>query len=189
MWSHDELMAIDEAGGLHIDEIPPELRALIPEEDLCAIAEDEMLDYSTVLYLAQAEVYELPQPGTREWVLTAIAANSGDFWITKLCRAMHGHRENIRSISWCGVCSEYANVRKRRRAAKLPPKPLPGFEEIGGAFQLHPPCSNHGLTWLRKLIYRLENKGQVERSREPRPDIRQARGWDYMSVLNHSERE
>lgn len=77
----------------------------------------------------------------------------------------------------------YANPRKRQRAAELPPETLPGFEATGGAFQIHPACSRRDLTWLRHLVYRLVRRGQVEKRREKRPDLRQARGWDWMSTL------
>jgi hypothetical protein len=186
MWTFAELANFEE--GLDIDDIPPTLRALIPEEDLDAMAEDGELDHGMALHLAYEEVFELPEPGSPEWVMAVIVANSGKFWIAKLCRAMHNHSETYQSILHCGLCTSFVNVRKRKRAANLPPRTLPGCEEIGGAFQLHRPCSNHELTWLRKLIYRFVDKELVEKVREFQPDLRQPRGYDLMSTLYLKEK-
>jgi hypothetical protein len=68
-------------------------------------------------------------------------------------------------------------------AANLQTEVLPGFKDIGGAYQLHTPCSPRHLTWLRHLIYRLVGQGQVVKVREKRPDLRQPRGWDWMACL------
>lgn len=164
------------------DLIPPEVRALISDVDLAGLAEGGELDDGLLLHLAEEALYAWPAPETAGWVQAAIAANPG-VWTARLCRARHGLAETFRSIAYCGQCAEYANPRKRRRAAKLPPKPLPGFEATGGAYQLHPPCSRRGLTWLRHTIYRLEARSQVVRRCEVRPDLRQARGWDTMTTL------
>jgi len=76
----------------------------------------------------------------------------------------------------------------RRRAANLQNEVLPGFEQIGGAYQLHTPCSPRHLTWLRHLAYRLVRQGQVVKVRKKRMDLRQARGWDWMSCLYPTEK-
>lgn len=68
-------------------------------------------------------------------------------------------------------------------------EPLPGFETIGCAYQLHSPCSRRDLTWLRHQIYRLVRRGRVEKRREKIPDLRQARGWDWGSRLYPVERK
>lgn len=187
MWSYEELMGKET---WTVDDIPPELRLLIDEHALaCIVDEGDELDHGLILHLAYEAVFERPEPETPEWVEAVIEANPG-LWVARLCRAMHGLPENFRSIAWCGQCSGgYANPRKRRRAANLPPQTLPGFESIGGAFQLHPPCSRRDLTWLRHLIYRLVQRGQVEKRREKRPDLRQARGWDWMSTLYPLDRK
>jgi hypothetical protein len=132
--------------------------------------------------MAYVAAFELPRPDTLSWIEAAIEASPG-VWISRLCRARHGLLETFRSIARCGQCLSYANPRKRRRAAALPSELLPGFETIGGAFQLHPPCSHQDLTWLRHQVYRLARLGRVEKRREKIPDLRQARGWDWGSRL------
>ena len=180
MWSYEELMGKET---WTVDDIPPELRLLIDEHALNCIADaGDELDHGLILHLAYEAVFELPKPETPEWVEAVIEANPG-LGMARLCRAMHGLPENFRSIAWCGQCQGYANPRKRRRAADLPPETLPGFEATGGAFQLHPPCSRRDLTGLRHLVYRLVQWGRVEKRCEKRPDLRQARGWDWMSTL------
>ncbi len=178
MWSYEELLAGET---WPLNDIPPELRLLLGDTTLAGLADEGALDRGLVLHLAYAACFELPQPGTPAWVEAAIAANPG-IWIARLCRGMHGRPESFRSIAWCGQCRSYGNNRKRQRAARLPPEPLPGFSDIGGAFQLHPPC-RRDLTWLRHLIYRLVRLGRVEKRREKIPDLRQARGWDWGSRL------
>ncbi len=185
MWSSNELAAIEHS--FTLDDIPPTIRALIPEEDLDAMTEHGELDRGMALHLAYEQVFELPEPETPGWVIAAVQANPGKFWIAQLCRAMHGLPENFKSITWCGLCQEYANPRKRERSNNLPRQTLPGLEETGGAFRLHPPCSKRGLTWLRKVVYRLVDRGWVKKIREFRPDMRQARGYDLMSVLYQEE--
>lgn len=180
IWSHETLT---ETERWSVDDIPPELRSLVGDHALACLADEEgALDYGSILHLAHEAVFELPEPETPAWVEAAIEANPG-IWIARLCRAMHGRPENFRSIARCGQCAGYANFRKRRRAANLPPEPLPGFESIGGAFQLQPPCSRRDLTWLRHLVYRLVRRGQIEKRREKCLDLRQPRGWDWMSTL------
>jgi hypothetical protein len=141
----------------------------------------EELDQGLLLHLTHEALYELPEPETTGWLLQAIAVNPG-IHTAHLCRAMHGQEETYRDIAYCGRCSEYSNPAKRRRAARLQKNLLPGFEQIGGAFQLHPPCSRRGLTWLRHRLYRLVAQGRLIKRREKRPDLHQPRGWDMMSV-------
>lgn len=180
MWTHEELLTRDT---WNVDDLPPEIKALINSLDLACMADDGELDRGLMLYLADEAVYEWPEPGTPEWVQAAIEANPG-IWIARLCRAMHSHEENLRSVAYCGQCGGgYANKRKRLRAANLQKAVLPGFEEIGGAFHLHHPCGRRDFTWLRRQVNRLVEGGLVIKRREKRPDMRQARNWDYMSCL------
>lgn len=186
MWTYEELMTKDT---WTVDDIPPELHLLIGEQDLACMVDDGRLDRSLILHVAYEVAFELPRPETPEWVEAAIAANPG-IWISRLCRAMHGRRENFRHVAWCGQCGGgYANPRRRRRAAALPPEPLPGFENIGAAFSLHIPCTRRDLTWLRHLVYRLVRRGRIEKRWEKILDLRQARGWDWGSRLYPVESE
>ncbi len=171
---------VEQAKSCH--DIPPEIRALVGDDLACLTEEDGELDYGLIHHLKYAALYEWPQPGTVDWLEAAIEANPG-IWMARLCRAMHGLSETFRHIAYCGQCADYANPRKRTRAAALPTAVLPGFEQIGAAYHLHPPCSRRGLTWLRHQIYRLVQRGQVDKCREKRPDMRQVRGWDWMSTL------
>lgn len=171
-----------------VEDIPPDLCLLVGEPDLAGLADAGELDYGLILHLAYAAAFELPQPETVAWIEGAIQANPG-IWISRLCRAKHGRPETFYSIARCGQCRSYSNGRKRRRAANLPPVPLPGFETTGGAFQLHSPCSRRDLTWLRHQIYRLVRRGRVEKRREKIPDQRQARGWDWGSRLYSLKRK
>jgi hypothetical protein len=112
------------------------------------------------------------------WVLACVEDEPG-IWTAALCRSLNGLPETEESVIWCGLCTEYANPRKRRRAAQCPPI-LPGFEEIGGAYQLHPPCGRIRLRLLRSLLSTLERATMVRG--EPGseiPDSRNHRGWDY----------
>ena len=134
---------------------------------------DEELDDGMLAHIQYWELYEAPEPESAEWVLAILAEQPG-LWIAALCRAMHWLPEDVESIKLCGLCSEYANPRKRKRAQFHLEHTLPGIEP---AYQLRPPCSKHGLTWLRKLLYKLP----IERRREKIPDQAQARGWDWGS--------
>lgn len=178
LWTHHALLA-DRTWTGH--DIPPEIRALVGD-DLACMADDGQLDYGLVLHLTYAATYEWPEPETPEWIEVAIEANPGT-WISRLCRARHGRANTYRNIAWCGTCREYSNQRRRRRAAALQVDVLPGFEKIGGAYHLHPPCSRRGLTWLRHQVYRLVRQGRITKLRERRPDMRQPRGWDLMATL------
>jgi hypothetical protein len=197
LWNHRRWTATD---------IPSTIKALIPELDLACLADDGGLHrpgtggHGLALHLLHEATYDWPAPDTLEWVQAAIATNPG-IWISRLCRAKHGLRENLRSVVYCGQCAGgYANPRRRRRAAALPKEVLPGFEEIGGPHQLHAPCSRQDLplraeaqdeAWLRYLIYRLVRQGQVVKVREKRPDLLQPRDWDIMTCLypNHELQE
>ena len=166
-----------------IEDIEPELAGLVDELDLACMHYDEYpgcIDESTYHHLEEYAVLELGirDAETPEWVKAAVEARPGT-WTARLCRAMHGQPETYEAIVHCGLCAQYASSRKRYRAARLPSQTLPGFEEIGGGYQLRPPCSKRGLTWLRKLIYRMRDREQVETRREHIPDLRQGRGWDW----------
>jgi len=184
--SHLGLLRVDRPG--RIEDLPPDLRTLVGEADLAGLADDGRLDRGLVLHLVQTALFEWPEPDSPAWLAAAIAARPG-IWITRLCRVRHGLPETGAAIAWCGTCRDVASPRKRIRAARLPARVLPGFEAIGGAYQLHPPCSRRGLTWLRHQLYRLVGRGRIVKRREKRPDRRQPRGWDWMSCLYPSERQ
>ena len=168
---------------IRVANLDPSLLAVIGDITCIAEYDDKgtaWIDAGTLHHIAEhvstglgIETMESPR-----WVQAAIQAQPG-VWTARLCRQMHGLPETERSILYCGLCQDYANPRKRARAACLPTQTLPGFEAIGGGFQLRPPCSKRGLTWLRKLIYRLRDRGQIETCRERIPDCRQPRGWDW----------
>jgi len=167
--------------GSALDGLDPDLAALIPACNLECM--DEELDAGMRYHLAFGQ----PEAETEEWVVKAIRANPG-VWTAKLCRAMHNIPETYQGIAWCGVCEQYCNPRRRRRARKLVSQILlPGYPE--GAFQLRPPCSKRGLTWLRHLTDRLRDRGQILKRREFRPDLRQPRGYDLMTCLYPAEEE
>ncbi|MBN1889993.1 MAG: hypothetical protein JW850_18500 [Thermoflexales bacterium] len=155
----------DEEVAVKVTEIDPHIAALVSAVDLLCMADDGEVDYGMYLHLVEASLYEMPQPETAEWVECAVAANPG-VWMARLCRAMHGRRETLRDIAWCGTCACYSNRRRRARASRLPPATLPGYEKIGGAFALHPPCSRCGLTWLRRQVYKLRKAGRIVSRRE-----------------------
>ncbi len=79
-------------------------------------------------------------------------------------------------VVYCGLCRDYANPRKRQRAAALP-APLPGFSR--GAYQLHPPCAAWRLKTVQAMLYRLAAATMLHAARAQIPDPRNARGWDY----------
>jgi hypothetical protein len=153
-----------------------------PLDDLAALmgGDDPTLteEYLEWSYFTQEE-WQDPESDPEAWALGVISANPG-LWVAELCRIKHDRENTAAEIAYCGLCREYANRRKRVRAAKLG-DPLPGF--TSGAYQLHPPCSNRAFTWLRKLTYRLERAGFLLRKRERIPDGRQARGWDWGTRL------
>lgn len=82
-------------------------------------------------------------------------------------------------VLYCGLCSDYANPRKRARVRKLPP-PLPGLE-AHAAYQLHAPCGLIGLKTLQRALRYLEIETVAVRGipHELIPDPRNHRGWDY----------
>lgn len=167
-----------------IDDLAPSLQAVIDDLDLACIADydDEgegWIDAGTLHHLQEYAFVDLDIETTESprWVQAAIEAHPG-VWTARLCRQMHDLPETKTSILHCGLCDQFSNKRKRVRAARLPPT-LPGFEDIGGGYQLHPPCSKRGLTWLRKLLYRLRDRGRIQTRRERIADCRQGRGWDW----------
>jgi hypothetical protein len=170
---------------VYVSDLDPSLLAAIDDLDLACIADYDddgsaRIDAGT-LYHVEAYVsidLGIDTPESPQWVQAAIEAQPG-VWTARLCRQMHGWPETEISILRCGLCQDYANPRKRARAACLPTRTLPGFEAIGGGHQLRPPCSKRGLTWLRKLIYRLRDRDQIQTHRERIPDCRQPRGWDW----------
>ena len=164
-------------------DLDPSLLAVVG--DITCVAEQDdkgntWIDAGTLYHIEEYASTDLgiETPESPRWVQAAIEAQPG-VWTARLCRQMHDRRETKADIAHCGLCNQYSNARRRRRAAQLPAQTLPGFETIGGGFQLRPPCSQRGLTWLRKLIYRLRDRGQIETRRERIPDCRQPRGWDW----------
>ena len=116
MWAFEELQTHHHWTA---DDIPPAIKALIPELDLACLADDGELDRGLALHLLHEATYNWPAPDTPEWVQAANVANPG-VWISRLCRAKHGLRENLRSIAFCGQCARgYANPRRRRQAGGL----------------------------------------------------------------------
>lgn len=171
-----------------VERIAPAVTVLLPELPELADAAG-VLDAGIMAYLEQSLYEDWPELGTPEWVLAAVVSSPG-LWTTKLCRALHGIPETVEGIGWCGRCTVYANPNKRARAQACPRRTLPGWERIGGAGQLHPPCGPYHQTsgdgqgqrrhlrWLRYRLQKLERQGLVYHRRERIPDLRQARGWD-----------
>jgi len=122
-----------------------------------------------------------------DW-LEAVVIEWPGLWKAELCRIKHDIPSTPGWIAYCGLCTEYANPRKRARAAALGPE-LPGMEGMG-SYTLHPPCSNRALTWIRKTLTRWSQRAVV--IRKPGSiilDSRQARGWDFGTRVYHSEEE
>ncbi len=84
-----------------------------------------------------------------------------------------------RQVMYCGLCRDYSGLRKRKRAAQLPP-PLPGLE-AHAAYLLHAPCGPIGLKTLQRALRQLELDIVAVRGipHELIPDPRNHRGWDY----------
>lgn len=123
-------------------------------------------------------------PDVREdlvcWVLSWVEAEPGT-WTARLCRAMNGLPETPQSVAWCGLCADYANPRKRARAARLGPL-LPGFDE--GAYTLHSACGRMQFrllrSLLRSLLATLERATMITGEQGAViPDSRNHRGWDF----------
>jgi hypothetical protein len=162
-------------------QLRPSLEVLVPDIDLACMEIDDGIAQHIEAYALDDLGIETPE--SSEWVDAAVRANPGR-WTARLCRQIHDLPETEESIVHCGLCKEYANPRKRARArAQSLTKVLPGFEEIGGAYQLHPRCGRRGLTWLRKLAYRRCDTGRWQKRREKIPDVRQSRGWDWASRI------
>ncbi len=116
---------------------------------------------------------------------TANASSDPGPWTARLCRYINGLPENEQSVIHCGLCTHYANPRKRARAARLPP-PLPGFTE--GGYQLHATCGKMPFSMLKNLLRRLEGMGIVRSEPNTRiPDGRNYRGWDFATVWHMIE--
>jgi hypothetical protein len=110
-------------------------------------------------------------------VMNAVFAAPG-IWTARLCRQLNGLAETAESVIYCGLCRQYANLRKRKRAATLPAQPLPGFP---AAYRLHPPCQRIELRRLQYVLHVLEDETlMIYGQRRARiPDSRNHRGWDY----------
>ncbi|MEA3339467.1 MAG: hypothetical protein U9R15_05820 [Chloroflexota bacterium] len=99
-------------------------------------------------------------------------------WTARLCRLINDLPENERSVIHCGLCSDYANPRKRKRAAQYAAHPtLPGFSP---QYQLHPPCFTISLRQLQGILRKLRDQCLMVLSEEQSriPDSRNGRGWD-----------
>lgn len=110
------------------------------------------------------------------WVLSLVSDNPG-FWTARLCRLINGLPETEQSVIHCGLCSDYANPRKRERAERYAQHPtLPGFEP---PYQLHPPCLTISLKQLQNMLHKLRDDCLMVYSERDRiPDSRNHRGWD-----------
>lgn len=96
-------------------------------------------------------------------------------WTAELCRRLNSQPD----VAYCGLCADYANPRKRARAAAWASKQacLPG---LSPAWCLHPPCRRLRLARLQRVLAQMARYEMV--ATVPRcliPDPRQARGWDY----------
>jgi hypothetical protein len=109
-------------------------------------------------------------------VLSRVEDNPG-LWTARLCRKINGLPETEASVIHCGLCSDYANPRKRERAKQYAQRPtLPGFEPL---YQLHPPCTTIPLKQLQHMLYKLRDDCLMVYSERDRiPDSRNYRGWD-----------
>jgi hypothetical protein len=173
---------------IHVDNLDPSLQAVIDDPDLACIGDyddqgEGSIDIGTLYHLHEYASVDLAieTAESPRWVQAAIAAHPG-IWTARPCRAMHDLPETEASIIHCGRCACYANSKRRRRARRYAQMPLlPGFDTH--PYQLHSPCSRRDLTWLRKLIYRLRDRDQIETRRERIPDCRQARGWDWATRI------
>ncbi len=169
---------------MRIDDLLPSQATLVGADLDCIADGDGRIDHGLALHIARYCFDDLgiDDPESQEWVEDAVRAAPG-VWTARLCRSMHDAPETKAAIAHCGLCKEFANSRKRLRAKQLPPATLPGFEQIGGAYQLYPRCGRRGLTWLRHLLYRLRDRDRLRTKREPIPDSRQPRGWDWGTRL------
>lgn len=112
------------------------------------------------------------------WVLSYVESNPG-IWTAKLCRLINDLPETEQSVIHCGYCSQYANPRKRERAAKFAAIPtLPGLEP---PHQLHGPCLTMPLRRLQGILYKLQDVCLMIVSDRMAviPDTRNHRGWDF----------
>jgi hypothetical protein len=123
----------------------------------------------------------------RQWVydnFTIVAMNevfaSPGIWTARLCRTLNELPETEESIIHCGLCSDYANPRKRERARRLARQPtLPGWP-LGRPYQLHEPCRPFNLKRLQGILRKLRDVALMVRSERDRiPDTRNIRGWDW----------
>jgi len=111
-------------------------------------------------------------------VLSAVEDNPGA-WTAQLCRYLNGLPEDESSVIHCGLCSDYANPRKRERAAQYAALPtLPG---LPAPYQLHPPCRVIRLRQLQDILKKLRDQCLMISSEEGSeiPDSRNWRGWDF----------
>jgi len=112
------------------------------------------------------------------WVLCYVERHPG-IWTAKLCRLLNGIPETEQGVIYCGLCSQYANPRKRARAEKYATIPtLPGMNP---PYQLHPPCSTMRLRQLQAILRKLRDQCHMIISKQDAiiPDSRNHRGWDY----------
>lgn len=118
-------------------------------------------------------------------IVMSYLAEEPNIWTAKLCRLMNEVPETVEGIRFCGHCIDYANQRKRKRAACMPML-LPGMEE--GAYLLHGPCRFMQLRLLQSILRSLENNQIVfSKPMTVIPDPVGTRGWDYATTWEFIE--
>lgn len=126
-------------------------------------------------------------PYMEDWkilIMNRVQDSSGEAWTAKMCRLINSIEESKRGISWCGRCADYANMRKRKKAARQPML-LPGFDD--GAYLIHAPCTTIRLKRLMYILRWLEDHQLVYSTRETIPDPCTPRGWDTATVWHFIE--
>lgn len=155
--------------------MPRPILYLLDRDSLLLMLEISDWDWD---YIAECYgVGDLPRAAIEsyEWLEDVIKMHPG-LWTAEICRIKHAIPSSNWGIAYCGLCTEYANPRKRARSEALGDE-LPEFPGRGG-LKLHPPCSTRALTWLRQTTDRWAAQGMVVKAQTKIPDIRQARGWD-----------
>jgi hypothetical protein len=111
------------------------------------------------------------------WVEASVKAEPG-IWTARLCRSLNDLPECRQSVVHCGLCTDYANARKRHRARKYDRPTLPGLQ---APYQLHAPCACLPFKKLQYLLCRVRDWDLVHSLQERIPDERNWRGWDFAS--------
>ena len=106
--------------------------------------------------------------------IRAVVKTSPGIPLALLCRTLNGQP----ATEWCGLCEQYATIRKRERAKANGQDTL---WTLPAPYQLHEPCPGIGFDNIRKSAYALNERGILRLEREQRKDTRQPRGWDWMT--------